>query len=287
MDRKRYRDIQKVQFIIIILNITVSLGKLFYGYIINSASMTADGVHSMSDGLNNVIGIIGIYFAYKPIDEKHPYGHRKFETLTTLIISVLLFSTSLNILKSAFSRIIKPVIPIVTPESYLVMIVTIVINIFVTTYEKRKGKELKSEFLISDAAHTLSDVFVSLSVLVTLVAIKLGYIWVDTFVSIIISLLIIKSALDILKRGTDILCDAKVIDPEKISEVVCTFSEVYSCHKIRSHGLEDDTHVDLHVVANNNMNLENAHTLSHDIEETIKSAFPGVTNVNIHIEPQN
>jgi len=99
MEIVRYKEIQKVQFIIILLNIITSISKLFTGFIINSASMMADGFHSMTDALNNVAGMIGVYFAFQPDDERHPYGHRKFETMATLLISGLLLFTSLNLLK--------------------------------------------------------------------------------------------------------------------------------------------------------------------------------------------
>jgi cation diffusion facilitator family transporter len=168
------------------------------------------------------------------------------------------------------------------------MIFTVAINIVVNIYEKRKGKELKSDFLLSDATHTLSDVFVSFSVIGTLLAVKLGYIWVDTAVSVGIAVLICRAGVEIIKKGTDILCDAVVIDPKKISEVACGFGEVASCHAVRSHGLSDDAHIDLHItVRRESMNLDEVHRLVHSIESSIKSAYPGVADVSIHVDPPN
>lgn len=285
MKTQRYKQIQRVQLIIIVLNMAVSVAKMVFGLISNSAAMTADGLHSMTDGLNNIVGMIGVYFAFQPKDKKHPYGHRKFETMTTLIIGVLLIATSINLLRGAYNRFVNPVIPTVNIGSFLVMIFTIAINIFVTKYEKKRGKELQSDFLISDATHTLSDVFVSISVIGTLAAIKLGFPWVDTLVSVIIAILIGKAATDIIKKGSDTLCDATVLDPVEISELVCCFQEVSSCHNIRSRGRGDDTHVDLHVTARNDMSLEMAHNLIHNIDNAIKSAFPGVTDVTVHVDP--
>lgn len=285
MEDTRYKQIQHVQLIVILLNLAAAISKLLIGIIINSVSMTADGFHSMADGLNNVVGMIGVYYAFQPIDEKHPYGHRKFETLTTLFIGGILIITSMSILKGAYNRIINPVVPTVTSLSFIVMLLTIVINIYVTIFEKNRGKILHSDFLISDATHTLSDVFVSISVMATLLAVKLGYPLVDIFVSVLISLLIIKAAIDIIKNGANVLCDAVVLDPNDISIVVCEFEEVYSCHKIRSRGCSDDIHLDLHVLANPDMTLDKAHSLVHNIDNLLKSSFPGVTDVNIHLEP--
>lgn len=285
MEDTRYKQIQHVQLVVILLNIAAAISKLLIGIIINSVSMTADGFHSMADGLNNVVGMIGVYYAFQPIDEKHPYGHRKFETMTTLFIGGLLIITSISILKGAYNRIINPVIPSVTTLSFIVMLLSIVINICVTIFEKKRGKILQSDFLISDATHTLSDVFVSISVLATLLAVKLGYPLVDILVSVFISLLILKAAIDIIKNGANVLCDAVVLNPNDISSVVCEFEEVYSCHKIRSRGCADDIHLDLHVVANRDMTLDKAHSLVHNIDNLLKSSFPGVTDVNVHVDP--
>ena len=281
----RYKKIQFVQLIIIILNLAVSISKIIIVYIIRSVSMTADGLHSMADGLNNVVGMIGIYFAFQPIDEKHPYGHRKFETMTTLFIAVLLILTAYSVLKGAYDRIIDPVAPTVNTLSFLVMIFTIIINIFVNRFEKKQGKILKSEFLLSDAKHTLSDVFVSISVMGTLLATKFGYLWVDIVVSIFIAILILRAALDIIKSSANVLCDAVALDPEDIFDFVCEFDDVYSCHKIRSRGLTDDIHLDLHVVAKEGLSLDAAHLLIHNIDNALKKKFPGVTDVNVHVDP--
>jgi cation diffusion facilitator family transporter len=285
METMRYKQIQRVHLIIIILNVFTAISKLFIGVFINSVSVTADGLHSMTDGLNNVVGMVGAYFAFQPIDEKHPYGHRKFETLTTLFISALLIITSISLLKGVYTRIINPVVPAVTSSSFVVMLLSIIVNICVTTFEKKMGIALQSDFLISDATHTLSDVFVSISVMGTLLAIKLGYYWIDILVSVFIALLIAKAAIDILKNGADILCDAMVLDPKDISNIVYEFDQVYSCHKIRSRGCADDIHLDLHVVVSDDFTLEKAHSLVHNIDDLLKSRLPGVTDVNVHVDP--
>lgn len=285
MEINNYKEIQKVNLIVISLNILVSLSKLIVGILINSVSMTADGFHSLGDGLNNVVGMVGIYFAYQPVDEKYPYGHRKFETMTTLLISGFLLLTSYSLLKSAYNRIIYPKIPIVTPISFLIMIFSIVVNIFVTKYERKKGQELNSDFLIADATHTLSDVYVSVCVLITFIAIKFNLLWVDIFISIIIAFIIGKSSIDIIKFSTNILCDGMAIDPKIVEDIVCEFEEIHSCYKIRSRGHNDDIYLDLHVIVSKDMSLDSAHTLTHNIEDYLKSRYPGIKDVYLHIEP--
>ena len=94
-----------------------------------------------------------------------------------------------------------------------------------------------------------------------------------------------KAGIDIINSVTNVLCDAVVLDPEDISDFVTEFDEVYSCHKIRSRGRDDDIHVDFHLVAKSDMTLANAHKLVHKIDTAMKTRFPGVTDVNIHVDP--
>ncbi len=281
----RYKEIQKVHIVILLINTLTCISKLVVGYFTNSASITADGFHSMTDGLNNIVGMVGAYFAFQPVDEKHPYGHRKFETMTTLFISGLLLLTSLSLLKGAYNRLLNPVTPTVTAMSFIVMLITIIVNIFITIYEKRKGIALKSDFLVMDATHTLSDVFVSFTVMITLFTIKLGFPWIDIIISVFIALIIGKAGLDIINNVTNVLCDAVAIDPVDISNFVCQFEEIYSCHKVRSRGRDDDIHVDLHVVTESDLTLEKSHLLVHRIDNAIRLKFPGVTDVNVHVDP--
>src|SRR5690606_27885867 len=107
-------------------------------------------------------------------DSNHPYGHQKYETFATLGIGLLLLFTSWNVLKSVLARLVEGGSPEVTTLSFGVMLVTLVINLAVSSYERHKGKQLRSSLLLADADHTRSDIFVSLSVIISLVAVQLG-----------------------------------------------------------------------------------------------------------------
>ena len=150
MHLNRTYEINKVLWVILALNIGVAIIKLIVGYSISSTSMIADGFHSFSDGSSNIIGLIGTAIAAKPADESHPYGHRKFETFTTIGIALLLFIVSINIIKSGIAKIVNPVTPQVDIYSFIVMIITIAINIFVIIFETKAGKRLNNDILVSD-----------------------------------------------------------------------------------------------------------------------------------------
>lgn len=282
---ENYKKIQRVNLLVILLNAAVSAVKITVGLMIRSAAVTADGIHSVTDSLNNVIGMVSVRFAYLPSDEKHPYGHKKFETMATLAISAFLIASGISLVKEAVSRMIEPVIPAVEPWSFAMMGFTIAINIIVAAYEKRCGKKLNSDFLQADSVHTFTDIFISLSVTGSLFAVKSGLVFADTMMTAAIAVLIMKAAFDILKRSMDVLCDAAAIDADKIKRIVCNFDRVSGCHEIRSRGRSDDIHVDLHVLTKGDMSLNEAHDLSHEIGRSIKAVFFGVTDVCVHAEP--
>ena len=282
---ERYRKIRWVLVLILILNWGVAAAKLLYGWLTHSASMTADGFHSFSDGSSNIIGLIGIWIASRPTDETHPYGHKKYETLTSIGISILLFLVCFNVIREAILRFSHPVIPQVSVNSFLVMGITLAINIAVMIYEKRVGISLQSDILVSDALHTRADILTSSSVIVTLIGIKLGFPILDPIASLLIAGFIAYAAVEILKESSRILSDGVAIPFEAIERVVLAIRGVKECHQIRSRGRGDDIHIDLHVLVDPGMDVHRAHHLSYAIENKIKRDFPGVTDVMVHMEP--
>lgn len=280
-----YGQARKVLIYTLFLNWLVAVAKLAYGILTRSASITADGFHSFADGTNNIVGLVGFYIAGRPVDKTHPYGHEKYETLTALGIGGLLLFVAFDIIKGAIQRFGKPVIPEVNAGSFIVMIVTVAINIFVMIYENREGKRLKSVFLVTDSYHTRSDILVSCSVIITLIGVKLGMPIIDTVVAVLIAVFIGFSALEILWQTSRVLSDAAVVPPEKIKAIVAGFDDVVNCHHVRTRGREDNICVDLHIWVKPSMHIDKSHELAHKIEEKLKKEIPGVKEVITHIEP--
>ncbi|HIF5318723.1 TPA: cation diffusion facilitator family transporter, partial [Clostridioides difficile] len=261
-----YKKVKQVLWIILFANFAVALLKIIIGNQIKSYSMTADGFHSLSDGASNIVGLIGIFFASKPKDKNHPYGHKKFEIITSLFISGMLFVIAIKIILSAVLRIANPVVPAITIESLIALIITLFINIFVCMYEYRIGTKLNSYVLISDSLHTRSDIFVSLGVLVTLVGVKLGFpVIIESIVPIIISAFIIYSAYGIFRPSIGILVDRVAVDEDYIKEIVFEFNEVRDVHNIRSRGSKSSIYIDMHVMVDPFISVEQSHDLTHKI----------------------
>jgi cation diffusion facilitator family transporter len=286
--KKHYQGIQKVLWLVLVLNWAVAAAKIIYGYMTDSTSMTADGFHSLADGTSNIIGLIGIHFCSRPTDEDHPYGHKKYETLFALGIAAMLLIVAFNLGKAGIGRIINPIAPQVDILSFAVMIITVMVNITVMIYEYRRGKQMQSDILIVDSMHTRADIFTSLSVIVALVCVKLDFPIIDPIITLIISGFIAYSAFIIIRQESGILCDAVAItDTKKIEAIVMKIKGVKSCHKIRTRGRPDDVYLDLHIQIVWDMTMLDSHLLSHTIQKEIMNAFPQIVDVLVHMEPDS
>jgi cation diffusion facilitator family transporter len=167
------------------------------------------------------------------------------------------------------------------------MIVTIAVNILVVKYEYKQGKALRSDLLVADSMHTKADVYTSLSVIVALIGIKLGFPIIDPIATFVISIFIGYAVFEIIKDASRILCDTVVIaDSAKISSIVMDVKGVRACHKIRTRGRPDDICIDLHVQVDAGMNVDQAHDVSYAVENELRKKIPEVTDVLVHIEPK-
>ncbi|WP_346938543.1 cation diffusion facilitator family transporter [uncultured Clostridium sp.] len=286
MNIDNYKKIRKVLWIIFFANILVALLKIVIGSLIKSSSITADGFHSLSDGSSNIVGLIGIGLASKPIDKDHPYGHKKFEVLSGLFIAVMLVFMGGKIIINGIVGFTAPKALSITPESLITILITLFINILVSKYEYSIGKKLNSYILISDSLHTKSDIFVSLGVLTTLIGIKLGLPpIVDSIASLVVAGFILHAAYEIFISTSGILVDKAILDDEFIKNAISDFSEIKDIHNIRSRGSENNIYIDMHVMLDPKYSVEDSHVLLHKIENKIREKTNNNTEVIIHVEP--
>ena len=280
------QKIKWVLWVILFANLAVAGIKIVVGQLIQSASLTADGFHSLTDGISNVVGLIGIQVAAQPIDEKHPYGHRKYEFLTGLFIGFMLLIIAALVLYEAIDKFVNPVVPHITIVSLVALIATLLINVFVSIYEFRQGQKLGSAVLISDSLHTRSDVYVSISVLFTLLGIKFGLpSIIDPIASLVVAAFILHAAFQIIRSTSEVLVDKAVADSDKIRNIMFEFPEVRGVHNIRSRGTQQELYIDMHVLIDPDMGVAESHRLCHAAEQRICQELQVVAKVMIHVEP--
>lgn len=280
MDRVRF-----VLLVILGLNVAVALAKITVGLLIGSLAMSADGAHSLLDGAANVVALVGIAIASRPPDLEHPYGHSRFETLTSLAIAGFMLLALFGILQGAWSRFQSGNAPEITVLAFFVMIATLAINLGVTTWERREAKRLSSSILAADARHTLSDVLVSLSVLASFGLVSIGLEEADLAVSLIIVGVIAWGAWQIVRDATLTLTDTAVETPAEIREAVLAVDGVRGAHAIRSRGGEGLVWVDLHIQVDPSLSVEEGHEIASQVAETVEDQFGRPADVTVHVEP--
>jgi cation diffusion facilitator family transporter len=278
--------VRRVLWVTLGLNLAVSAGKVVVGHLSGSLAMVADGYHSLVDGANNVIGLIVAAFAFAPPDHAHPYGHRKFETAATTMIGAALLALAWEVATGALWHDGEPALPAIGPLNWVVMAATIGVNVWVSWYEAREGRRLKSAFLVADSTHTRADLYVSLGVVGSFVAAKLGFAWADTLVAVAIAGIIAWQAVRILRAAFNVLTDRAPIAVDELAQLAVGVPGVLKAHDVRTRGQGDAVYVDLTVHLDGAMSLAAAHDVADRIEVALVAAHPEIVDVVVHLEPE-
>jgi cation diffusion facilitator family transporter len=277
--------VRRVLIITLLLNLFVMILKAVVGMLTGSLSLQADALHSVTDSANNILGLIAIRFSSPKPDREHPYGHLKFEALGALGISAFLGIACFEILQSAIEGIIKgrDLVKISQSELWLLLLV-LGVNIFVAFYERHVGKRVGSPILIADAKHTMSDVWVTISVIGGLIGVWLGYQWLDLVLAFPVALLVFWSGWSVLKDNLPWLVDEMAIAPEAIYDIVLSVPGVLNCHDIASRGvLGRQVFIEMHLIVDS-PDVETAHHITEEVEKRLEERFSPV-RILIHVEP--
>ena len=281
----RYSDVTRVLYLVLAANLIVAIAKIVLGYTTGAISIVSDGYHSLTDSASNVVALVGISVARRPPDRNHPYGHRKYETFASLGIMIFLILVLVEVLQTSVERLLTGGQPRVFPEGIGLMAATLVINLFVVSYEQREGRRLKSEVLLADAKHTRSDVLTSGAVLGALLGVWWGYPILDPLAALLVAVFIGYACWGIAQEASRILSDETVIAEEDVRSVVQSVPRVLGCEKIRTRGSADHAFLDLHLWLDGAMPLQEAHATSHVVKDRLMARFPELADVVIHIEP--
>lgn len=276
------------------INAILTSFKIFAGIFGKSTAMIADGIHSLSDFLTDIVVMIGFKITEKPEDECHNYGHDKYETLATLIISGFLFFIGFNILKSGILNIYRVIsgktIPTPGHIALLAAGLSIVVKEFLFRYTIKAGKKLNSSAIIANAWHHRSDSFSSIGTLIGIGgAIVLGEQWniLDPIASVFVSIFIFKIAIEIFLPATHELMEASLNDKEieEIKDLIIRNNEIMDFHKLRTRKIGTKSAIEFHMLVKETMDITTAHDISSQIEKDIKQIFGESSIVTIHIEP--
>lgn len=289
-------EVQKVLVITLLLNILVMVIKAVVGLGTGSLSLLADALHSVTDSANNVLGLVASRLASPEPDRDHPYGHQKFDALGALGIAAFLGVACFEILQGAIERAIEGfqhgLTPVkIAPTEIWILLIVLGINIFVTFYERGVGLRVGSPILIADAQHTMSDVWVTITVIFGLIGVWQGRVlnlpilqWLDVILSFPVALLVFKSGWSVLKDNLPWLVDEMAIAPEAINAIAMQVPGVINCHDIASRGVVGrQAFIEMHMIVDS-PDVETAHHITEEVENRLQERFSPV-RVIIHIEP--
>ena len=268
-------------------NLVVVAAKLAIGVVSGSLAVLGDALHSSVDSLYNVLGLIVIRVAARAPDEDHPYGHGKFETLGALAIVVFLSITCFELVRNAVQKLIGGGQTIsITDFGLGVLLVTLGINVLVAWYENRRGHELSSELLLADAAHTRTDVFITIGVLIGVLFARGGATWVDPVVAIVVAALIVRVAYQIFSRTVPVLVDERAIPERAIRPSAQRVNGVKSAYSIRSRGGHGTgvRYAEVTIAVDRDANVAAAHAIADEVEERLKRELE-LNAVTVHVEP--
>ena len=278
--------VRRTLAVVLVLNAVVLVIKIIVGVRTGALTVLGAALESGLDVLNNVIGMLLVAVASRAPDEDHPYGHDKFETLGALGIVGFLSISCFELLREGIEALMARRPPFnVDPIDIIVIIGTLVVNVFVVWYEKRRGRELGSVFLLADAAHTSGDILVTLMALGSLALARIGWPGLDAVLAIGVALIIAWSGIQILRDSIPVLVDERAISADELRRVVLDLPDIRDVRNVRSRSTASgQLFAEVTIAVSGAIPVNEAHRLADEVEAAIERAF-GTSEVTVHIEP--
>lgn len=290
----RVQKIYRVTLVGFAVNLLLSLAKLAAGIFGRSAAMIADAVHSISDFATDCVVLVFVRLSAKPKDESHDYGHGKYETIASIIIALALGVVGVGICVGAAQEIAAVVRGEEVAQPKLIALVAAVVSIIVKEllyrYTIKVGKETDSPAVVANAWHHRSDALSSIGALLGIAcAYTLGGKWViaDPITAIVVAAMILKVAIDLLRKGFDELVDGSLPSDveEEIILIVTEDAAISHPHNLRTRRIGSNIAIEVHIRVDGDMSVRESHRLTENIERRLRERFGEGTMVAIHVEP--
>jgi cation diffusion facilitator family transporter len=278
--------VRNTLILILVLNALVAAVKIVVGIRTNALSVLGASLESALDVLNNIVGIALVRVASREPDEDHPYGHQKFETLGALAIVGFLSISCFELLREGVRHLVineHPDFPSLTELGLIAA--TMFVNVAVVWFERRRARQLNSDFLLADAAHTRSDIYVTAAAFASLVLARGGYGAVDALLAIAVALLIAWNGYQIVKHTVPVLVDERGVDAGVLRRLVGAIPNVVDVRTVRSRAIASDVlFAEVTIGVDRETTVEQAHHIADVVEEKISKEL-GVSEVLVHVEP--
>ncbi|MCL2181999.1 MAG: cation diffusion facilitator family transporter [Chitinispirillia bacterium] len=279
----------RVAVVTIIINTVLTAFKLVAGIVANSAAMISDAVHTLSDLLTTFIVIVGVNLSGQKPDNRHPYGHERFECVASILLALSLGIVGLGIGYSGTKTIIEGAYDGKIPGSLALIaaLVSIAVKEWMYWYTSAAAKKINSGALMADAWHHRSDGLSSIGVFIGIGGAMMGCPILDPIASLIICLFIMKAAYDIfadaINKMLDTSCDDKTV--EELKALAAAQNGVIAVDDIRTRIFGAKIFVDVEIAANPNLTLIQSHKISQMVHDEIENKFPSVKHCMVHVNP--
>ncbi|MFW5457990.1 cation diffusion facilitator family transporter [Streptococcus hyovaginalis] len=263
----------------------LTIGKLIFGYLLDSSSLIADGFNNLSDIVGNVALLIGLHLASQPADEDHRFGHWKIEDLSSLITSFIMFLVGFQVLIQTIQKILSGNETSIDPLGAIVGLVSAMVMFSVYFYNKRLSKKVKSSALVAASKDNLSDALTSLGTSVAIIATSLHFPIIDQLVAIIITFFILKTAYDIFMEATFSLSDG--FDQSQLRQYETAILEIPKIAAVKSQRgrtYGSNIYLDIVLEMNPDLSVYESHDITEQVEKMLSERF-SVYDIDIHVEP--
>ncbi len=290
----RLKQINKVTIVGFFVNLLLTVTKIIAGIIGKSGAMFADGIHSLSDFVTDIIVLVFVKFSSKDLDDDHKYGHGKFETFATMLISFALLVVGIGIFWSGLQKVILVYKGEIIEQpgiiAFFAALVSIASKEALFWYTIKIGKGANSQAVVANAWHHRSDAFSSIGTALGISgAIFLGEKWriLDPIAGIIVSLFIIKVAWELAKPSIKELLESSLPEEteNEISDLIKNVQGVKNFHKLKTRKIGNTYAIEAHVRVDKDLSVEASHNIASEIEKLLREKFGIQTHIGIHIEP--
>jgi cation diffusion facilitator family transporter len=280
----------RVTYIAAFVNIILAGIKIGFGIVGRSEALIADGIHSLSDLLSDLFVIVAIKLGSREADHDHPYGHRRFETMATVLLGGSLIVIAGGIAWDVIERILHPETLLVPDRNTLIIaVISILANEWLYQYTKRVAKQTRSKLLLANAWHHRSDAISSIVVLFGIMAVFYGYPFADAIAAVIVALMVAKIGLSLMLESIRELVDTSLSDTQTdaIRKKIKATEGVRSIHLLRTRQMGEDSFIDTHIVVDPKITVSEGHMIGDAVRDNLKAQFEDVADVLVHIDPED
>ena len=287
---QRHHAINRVTLWGVFVNLVLSLAKLAGGFFGHSQALIADGLHSLSDLASDAMVFIAARHASEDADEEHPYGHARFETITTVALAVLLIIVGLGIAYDAIVNLVSDE-EILKPQPFTLWIaaLSILSNEGLYHYTKHVGNNIRSNLLLANAWHHRSDAISSIVVLIGIAGTQLDLSRLDAYAAIVVAIMIVRIGFKLAYDSVQELVDAS-LEPELVDSIrqkILSHEGVRHLHMLRTRRLGHHAHVDVHILVAPKLSVSEGHHISETVEKMLIDSFDTINDVTVHIDPED